>query len=150
MSAATPPNPHAPDNDAVVATDFFVYHVSIAGLQSATATTESINIQADSDFELQNLTYFATEDNADQTASSRIIPLVDLQITDTGSGRQLFQKALPLINVFGTGELPFILPRPKIFRAKTQISLSLANFNATSTYDIELSFIGRKIFRVGM
>ncbi len=73
-----------------------------------------------------------------------------MQITDSGSGRNLFETPLPISAVFGTGELPFILPTPKLFAARSTINITVANFSAATEYNLRFSFIGYKVFRTGM
>jgi hypothetical protein len=127
--------------------DFFVYQEDFSAIANGATASGNINIQADSDFVVQKLTYFADIAAAVQTDSSRVIPLVSVLVTDTGSGRNLMESALPISNLFGTGEIPFILPQPKMFLARSTITVTLANFSAATTYNIRLSFIGYKIFR---
>lgn len=135
--------------NGIVAKDFYVYQESFSSIANGASATGNINIQADSDFQLQKLTYMASISNATQTDSSRVVPLITIQITDSGSGRNLFEEALPVPALFGTGQLPFILPTPKIFQARSTITLNVANYSSGSTYRLDLSFIGYKIFRRG-
>jgi len=128
--------------------DFFAYELDFSGLVAGEAATGNINIQADSAFQLQKLTYFADIAAAPQTDSSRVLPLVMLQMTDTGSGRNLFSTAVPIPSIFGTGNLPFILPAPKEFSAKATISVVVSNFSAATTYNLRLTLIGQKVFRL--
>ena len=128
--------------------DFYVYEEDFLALAQGTTAVGSINIQADSDFVVQKLTYFADLAAAKQTDSSRVVPLVTIQITDSGSGRNLMEAPTPITNVFGTGELPFILPQPKLFLARSTISISVTNFDAAEDYNLRLSLIGYKVFRL--
>lgn len=128
--------------------DFYVYQEDFTSLANGATATGTINIQADSDFVVQKLTYFADIALAAQTDSSRIVPLATVQITDSGSGRNLMESPSPINSVFGTGELPFILPTPKLFLARTTITMDITNFSTSSTYNIRLSFIGYKVFRL--
>lgn len=129
--------------------DFYTYEEDFSALTSGTSASGNINIQADSDFVLQKLTYFADIAAAAQTADGRVIPLITILITDSGSGRNLMESALPVSSIFGTGELPFILPQPKLFLARTTITAAVSNFSAATDYNIRLSFIGYKVFRTG-
>ena len=128
--------------------DFFVYEIDFSSLANGTNDTGNIDIQADSDFIVQKLTYFADIAAAVQTDSSRVIPLATVQITDTGSGRNLFNNAVPIPSIFGTGQIPFILPMPKLFLARSTVNFTVANFSLASTYNIRLSLIGYKKFRL--
>ena len=140
---------NAPQN--TIFKDFFIYQEDFSNVQASTAQTGNIQIQADSDFALQKLTMFADINGAAVTADSRVLPLVTIQITDSGSGRNLIETPAPIPNFFGNGELPFILPTPKIFEARATVTINIANYSAGTDYgSIRLSFIGYKIFRTGM
>jgi len=134
------------DQRRVVARDFFVYQQNFLALAPAGQATGNINIQADSDFELNKLTVFADISAAAQTNNTRVIPLVNIQITDTGSGRNLLEPDVPVPNLFGQGDLAFILTSPKIFSAKSTVTLTVTNFDAAVTYNLRFSLIGTKIF----
>ena len=128
--------------------DFYIYEEDFSSVASGATATGNINIQADSDFVLQKLTYFADISAAAQTNETRVIPLMAVQIKDTGSGRNLIETVAPVPNIFGTGQLPFILPTPKLFLARSTIAITVENFDAAETYNLRLSFIGYKIFRL--
>jgi len=129
--------------------DFYIYEEDFVPLLASATGIGSINIQADSDFVVQKLTYFAYADPTGtlQTPTTRIIPTATVQITDSGSGRNLMEAPVPISNVFGTGELPFILPQPKLFLARTTITVSVTNLDDANVY-IRLSLIGYKVFRL--
>lgn len=129
--------------------DFYVYEEDFSGLTSGASASGNINIQADSDFVVQKLAYQADIANATVTDSSRVVPLVTVLVTDQGSGRQLMESAVPIPSLFGTGELPFILPQPKLFLARSTIAVQVSNYSSATDYNIRLSFIGYKVFRMG-
>lgn len=128
--------------------DFYSYSAVFTALAAGAAATYQIPIQADSDFVVQKQNYFAEVAHAGQTANSRVIPLISVLITDTGSGRQIMDKALPLTTFFGTGENPFILPQPKVFKANTILQITASNFDAAQAYNLTLVFIGIKLFQI--
>jgi len=127
--------------------EFYTYAINFSSLGAGSAQSGTVNIEADSDFEIQKLTYMVDIAGGSVTASSRIIPLVDVTVTDQSSGRQLTNIAVPVTNIFGTGELPFILPTTKILAARAALGISVTNVSAGSTYNIKLAFVGRKIYR---
>lgn len=127
-------------------TEFYIYSVEFDALLSGTTATGQIPIQADSDFILQKLTQFSDIAAAAQTANTRVVPLVSALITDTGSSRQLMDRAIPLSNMFGIAEVPFILPAPRNFRANSVINIQLTNFDAAADYNVKLAFIGHKVY----
>lgn len=136
---------------AYVARDFYVYEEDFAAADftAGAALNGSIEIQADSDFVWQKATYFADIAAASQTDSSRVIPLATVQLIDTGSGRNLFESAVAVPSVFGVGELPFVLPIPRLFFARSTIQVQVTNFNASAAYNMRLSFVGYKAYPKG-
>lgn len=125
--------------------DFFAYTIAFDPL-AGQATQGAIQIQSDSDFELSKFTMFATIAGAAQTEATRVLPLVTVQITDTGTGRQLFASPLPIPAIMGDGRIPFILPVPKVFSANASVAIAVANFSAATDYDLSICLIGAKIF----
>lgn len=131
-----------PNNKA----DFFVYSATFASLATGTTAIQTVTVQADSDFVLDKITYFADLAAAAVTDSGRVIPLTTLQITDQSSGFSIFDNPVPLANIAGTGNEPFLLPAPgRLFSARTTISLSMANFSAATTYNVRVALIGRRL-----
>lgn len=152
-TAAPPAKKSEPENQAPQAParrrDFFVYTLAFTGasiLAPGAANQGAIQIQADSDFELTKFTMFADIASAAETESTRVLPLVTIQITDTGTGRQLFSSPLPIPAIMGDGRIPFILPVPKIFSANASVAVAVANFSAATSYGLRLCLIGAKIF----
>lgn len=129
------------------AKDFFTYAFTFTALAPGTSAVQNVVMQADSDFILQKLTYGSDIAGGALTDSTRIIPLCTIVIIDSGSGRQSMNAAADLTTLFGTGEIPFILPQPKVFLANSNVSVTLANISAATTYNIRLSFIGMVGFR---
>lgn len=126
--------------------DMYIYGANFLAVAPTAVATFVINISADSDFELQKLTYSADLAGAAQTDSSRTVPKCSLIVLDNGSGRQMMDRAIPIPSFFGNGEKPYILPTPRLWRRNTSISLTLTNYDAAETYNVYLGFIGVKIF----
>lgn len=129
-----------------IAKDFFTYEVNFANLLAGSSQTQTFTIQADADFLLSKLAFLATIGNVAFDDSTRPIPNVNVTIQDTGSGRNLMNTAVPVASIFGTGQLPFILPRQRIFLANATVNVTLTNFDVAADYDLYLSFIGEKGF----
>lgn len=127
--------------------DFFVYEAFVDQIAPAGVAADTIQIQADADFIWQKSTYEADDAGAAQTDATRVIPLVLIQITDTGSNRQLFFNPIPIVNVFGTGRVPFILPNPRLFIKTSTIQIDFTSFEAADDRSVRLSFIGYKFYR---
>jgi len=134
-----------------VARDFYTYEEDFleADLVAGATLNGSIEIQADSDFVWQKAAFFADLALAPQTESTRVIPLVTVQLVDTGSGRNLLELAAPINSMFGVGALPFVLPIPRLFFARSTIQVQVNNFSAGTDYGLRLSFIGYKAYPKG-
>lgn len=126
--------------------DFFVYECKTLAIAVGGNTTDTIQIQADADFILQKLTYQADQAGATQTISTTVVPNVDVQVTDTGSNRQLFFEPIPIPAIFGSGQLPFIVPNPRLFRKTSVIQVNFTSREAAITPNIRLAFIGYKFY----
>lgn len=126
--------------------DFFVYTTGTIALAAAVSATGLANIviQADSDFIFEKLTYFANV-GADLTESTQVVPVATFLLTDTGSGRQLFNVPVSIAALCGRGQLPYILSKPKRFDANSVIQVQLINGVATAQ-NIEIVLSGRKVF----
>lgn len=130
----------------VIAEDMFTYTLPVTSIASGATATDFIQIEAESDFLIQKLSYFADIAGATQTLSSVVVPLVSIVILDTGSGRQIMNNAVPIPSLFGDGREPYILPIPKLFTKNSRINVTFANFSAGTTYRLWLNFLGKKIF----
>ena len=129
--------------------DFFIYGIDFPSIVAGATATDNIQIQADADFETQKLTYFADIAGAAQTLTTQVVPLITVLIVDAGSGRQIMNVATAIPAFFGDGRIPFILPTPRIFAARSNVTFTLVNFSAATTYRIRLSLIGTKLFQTG-
>lgn len=136
-----------PAFDAQFVEDYFVYSVNFDDLDNGQSANGNIQIQADSDFKWISAVYYVTIADAVFTAEARPMPNITVQITDGGSGRQLFSAPVPVPSVFGQGVLPYMLPIPRIFKARSSIVFAVANFDAAQdNYNLRLALIGTKIF----
>lgn len=131
--------------------DHYIYQASAgATLAVGASVTDNINIEADSNFVVVKLAYNASIADATLTESTRVVPLVNIQIVDSGSGRNLQSDPIPIDSMAGRGELPFILPIPRTFKARSNISVTFTNVSAAAIYtNLTLSLIGYKTFYLG-
>lgn len=137
----------APTFDAQFVEDYFVYSIDFTNLDAGQSDNGQIQIQADSDFKWVSAIYYITIADAVFTAETRPMPNITVQITDSGSGRQLFNQPVPVPSVFGQGVLPYMLPIPRIFKARSSIAFAIANFDAAQDdYNLRLALVGTKIF----
>lgn len=136
------------ENGIKWAYDHYIYSASVSALAAAASLTDQVNIEADANFVIVKAAYFADLAGAVQTEDSRVIPLVRVQINDTGSGRNLQNQAVPIASLAGHEGLPLVWPVPRTFKAKSTINVTFTNFSSATTYtNVELAFIGYKKFR---
>lgn len=150
--APTVNNPALPilNDPNILAEDWYNYSTVFTSVAASTSYTNSIQIEADSDFEilkLEQYTIASASEATPQTAGASTVPDCTVLLIDTGSGRQLMNIALPIFTIFGTAQLPFILPKSKRLFARSTLSVQITNLNTAQAYAyIYLSFSGRKIF----
>jgi len=83
---------------------WFTYQTpNIASFAAAATTTNAIQFDNDSVFEWVRTTIIADLAGAVQTPSSIVLPLVTLQIQDTGTGSYYSNAAIPAIAMAGYG-----------------------------------------------
>lgn len=131
----------------IIGDDWYIYDSNVLALVGGGSDTDTINIQANSDFVLYQTFFTAFIGDGPVLFDQRVLPLVSVQLTDTGSGQQLFSNNIPITNAFGTAQRPYILPSPRRFRANTTLTIAYNNFSAATTYNLYLAFAGKKIFR---
>ena len=126
--------------DPYFARDFFTYEIDFTSpIAAGLNAVNSFTIQADSDFLWTKATFVQVN-----AAGS---PLASILIQDTGSGRNLMNQAVPVTNIFGTGQFPFILPRQRIFVARAVVNITITNLDGVNAINsLRLSFIGEKGF----
>lgn len=129
--------------------DYFWYANTVTGISSVAPTaTGIINLDADSDFYCVALSYYADIAGAVQTDSSRVIPLVNLLITDTASGKALSNAPLPIGAIMGDGTRPYRFVRPRVFMSNATIQLNYTSFVAAgTTYRIQTVLHGYKVYK---
>jgi len=126
--------------------DFYIYEAEALAIAPAGSANDIINIEADSDFILQKFAYESDIAAAAYVLNTTPVPLITIQLIDSGSGRQLMQNPIPVSSFMGNGQLPFILPNPRKFLRNSTIQVAFTNFDAAVTYNIRLAFIGYKIY----
>lgn len=122
---------------------FYAYTLRVDNLAAGAIAVDNVTIEANSDFILTKMTQFSDVAGAPQTADTRVIPLVRLQLTDTGSSFNLFDEPEAMGNITGFGAIPFILPLAYRFARNATLRGEFTNFSAATTYDsVQLTLIG--------
>lgn len=133
----------------VVNQSFFVYVFTFNDASIAPAATilDSITIENDAFFLLQEINAVVSNSGLTDIVST---PLATLQIQDTGTGRNMFQRPVSLLSVTGNGSLPFIMPVSTLFKQLSTLQATVVNYDAAETYGrIQIALIGSKVFVAG-
>ncbi len=147
MRAGAPWEGNSPNGAPYVASTFFVYEADIpASLAAGAATQLTFNIAGDSDFFWTKFSAFALVGGAATTRSTDNVPAVTALITNTTTGRQYSNNPVPLPNMAGNGQFPFILPMVVLWQAFATIQIALSNEGNAAYSNLQLSFIGVKAF----
>jgi len=127
--------------------DYFFYVTSVLALAPAGTGTSQITIDAGMDFLWVASTYHADIAGAAVTISTLDVPNVTMLIQDTGATKNLMNAPVPVNMIAGTGEFPYRLIEPRLFRANSTINFAWTSYEAAVTYaHIYFAFHGiRKI-----
>lgn len=138
-------------NRILVQRDIYIYQAQFLALIPEQDSTITIDIEADSSFVWLKTTYLVNNNVGDLTQETVPVPDLTVQITDTGSGRNLQQAPVQIETMAGTGRLPFILPIPRTFKPKSTIQVTMTNDqpNGGDTYNgISLVMHGYKQWKL--
>jgi len=128
------------------AVDFFVYSQTFLNIASGATASLDITIQADSDF-LALAAVATMRDTGTQAADADREAVVN--ITDSGSGRVIFDRAQDFDNFFGTAQRPAWLPVPKFLARTAAATVQVTNNNAAAR-DFRVALWGIKVFGTTM
>lgn len=122
----------------------FVYNMVFPNVAAAAATvaTAQLQIQNDSDFLIVEQSFSVNDTVTTLDVASS--PLI--QLTDQGSGQTMFNVAMPAPNIFGTAQLPLMLPVPRLLSKNSTLTGSLTTRTTANISTYTFSFIGFKIW----
>lgn len=126
--------------------DPYSYVLNFDALAIGAVQNQSIQILAAADFKWIKSTYQADVGGVAFTTATQPIPNVTIQITESGTSKQLFSNPIPLAAFFGTGQLPFILPIAKIFSARSSVAFQVTNYDSANTYNLQIALHGMNMF----
>lgn len=134
-----------PIDQATTIDDFFVYMPDPLLIPAGGTVAQNLIFDQDGDFSVQKLTGLITDQGNPPVVQANPTALV--QWRAGGSGRDVFHEPIPFSALFGTGQLPFILPVPRVVLRGSTVIWTVTNQSATA-YTIYLCMIGKKTFRL--
>lgn len=132
------------ENGQVVKT--FAYTFEFSSVLATASATTSVNIEADSSFIWTQTTAYGFITGQNSNYSTQIIPDCLIQIVDTASNSNMFDRPIPLQNMSGLGSEPFINPMPSPFNANSVVKATIDNLSANIYKDIYITMMGYKEF----
>lgn len=128
--------------------DWFSYPLSFLTVLNGVPQSQNIAIDAGSDFFFTALEVVATNGStAAVTTNTRLIPLVKILLTDSGSNRQLMQNPVDVDSLSGSGQWPHRLIHPRLFMRNSNIQVVINSYDANFTYvTFNLNFEGFRIY----
>jgi hypothetical protein len=118
------------------------YNLTFTGLAPAATATQTLNIAANADFIALTLHHRANVAAAAQNVSTKVAPLARILVVDSGSNEQFTNTAVDLENYSTNGNIINTLPYPRIISGRSTLTVTLTNYDAASTYNIDVFFEG--------
>lgn len=147
MRSGAPWDGMSPSGVQYLASNFFTYEADAPnGLLAGAAAQFTFNVAGDSDFFWTKFAAFALVGGAATTRSDDQLPAVTLLLTNTTNGRQYSNAPVPLANMAGNGQFPFILPQVVLWQAFATIQIQVSNEGNVDYSNLQLSFLGVKAF----
>lgn len=126
---------------------YFAYPVDRVTVASGGVATAVLRIESATDFIWFKSTYMADPDPiVSLTEATQIIPAIDVQIQVSGADRNLFQQPIAIPNAFGSGRIPFVLPKPMVLLANSEVRFDFTSRDTVSDFTIQLALHGLKDF----
>jgi hypothetical protein len=126
--------------------DFFVYHTNFLPIAAGVTVTNTVAVEADSDFLITEIRAIVTDTtNLTFTATTTGAPLL-IALDDTGSGRRFQNQPVHFNELTGTARQPGYLPFAKLIRANSVVSIQLQNLDPGNAFNVRLGLFGFKVF----
>jgi len=124
--------------------DFFTYGTSFLPILAGASLTTTVQINTDADFLLVMVVGLARNAATEALVAN---PTLTAQLSSGSSGRLYSNQALEWDTLYGTAQLPFVCPYPKVITAGDQLSTQLNHTVAGGTnLNVRIAYHGVKIF----
>ena len=123
------------------------YELSYAALAAAGGSGQTqFQVESDYDFWWVKSSAFVF-DAAGLGVSKLQWPNIEVLLQDGKSLQQLSNQAVSVSGIFGSGEIPFILPQAHRVPGGATFTAVVTNRHATIAYSVRLCFTGVHVFR---
>lgn len=121
---------------------FANYELTFAALAASTGSSQqSFQVESNYDFWWIKAEAYVY-DSAGLGVSRLQWPNLEVLISEGASNQQLMNQAVSLNSIFGSGEIPYILPRPHTIQGGSTLTATVYNKHATIAYSARLCFSG--------
>ena len=121
---------------------FHTYELEYDSLAAGASQAQSFTVETLYDFWIFKQQAFVLDVAMEVQAIDGTMPMIDVLMQDGSSQAQLSNKPLALAAVFGTGQIPYILPQPHLIPAGAQFTVTVTNRHSANDYTIRLQFSG--------
>ena len=129
--------------------DFIYQTPNVASLANGAGSgAQDIQFDNNSTFWWLRTTFTVDINAAAFLVNTQPIPLITVQIQDTGNGMSFMNAPIPIYAMAGyIAGLPYILPKPQFIQPNASYSFTFANYDAAVTYtNLRLQLHGARIF----
>lgn len=122
---------------------FHAYVMNFPALAAAGGTLQqAFQVENSYRFEMMKLSAFVYDANG-LGISESVLPRLGVLLQDGASSQQLTSAEVPLRSIFGTGELPFVLPAKHIVLGGATFLATVFNRHTVTAFSAVLVFSGR-------
>jgi hypothetical protein len=125
---------------------FFTYELTLGPMAAGAADVDNFQVQAAYDFY-----WFKSEafvyDAAGLGVSTLQWPLITVTLQDGSTTEQMTSQAAAVSSLFGTGQIPYILPQPHLVTGGSNFNVTATNGHTTTAYSVRLAFSGVHVFK---
>lgn len=126
---------------------FQSYELTFSALAASTGSDQkSFQVEVDYDFWWTKAQAFVF-DAAGLGVSRLQWPNIEVLLQEGASNQQLVSQATSINSLFGSGEIPFILPKPHPIQGGSTLVATVTNKHTTTAYSVRLCFSGVQVLR---
>lgn len=126
---------------------YFSYELTLGPMVAATGQdTDTFQVQAAYDFYWFKSEAYIYDANG-LGVSTLQWPNIEVLLQDGATTEQMSNQAAAINSLFGTGQIPFILPQPHKIDGGSSFNVSVFNKHATIAYSVRLAFSGVHVFK---
>lgn len=117
---------------------FHSHSLLYAAIAAGANSPQSFQVETDYDFYWIKAQFFAY----DGAGTATKLPLATVLLQDGSTKQQLSNANVPVPALFGSGEIPYILPSPHLVKAGSTFNATVFNISAATVYTVYLVFSG--------